>query len=214
MTGFPRLRSIAKVALILSVAALPLTAQVARAASAPEATVSGLYDTLLATMKNGGALGEQGRYAKLDPAIHQNFAIEQMTKAAIGPAAWTNLSPAQQQQAVEAFGRYITAQYADRFTGYSGEQFKVTGAQTSPYGQIVQSQIVKSNGDPVAINYLMVQSGDNWRIADVYLSGTISQVATLRSEFASTLRSQGIGGLIDALNHKADILVASNNRAS
>lgn len=211
---FSGLRSIAKLTLVLSVAVLPLATAPARAASAPEATVLGLYDTLLATMKDGGALGEQGRYAKLDPAIHHSFAIEQMAKTAIGSAAWGSLTPTQQQQAANAFARYITAQYADRFDGYSGEQFKVTGAQSSPYGQIVQSQIVKSNGEPVTINYLMVQSGDSWRIADVYLSGTISQVATLRSEFSATLRSQGIGGLIDALNHKADIIVASNNRAS
>jgi phospholipid transport system substrate-binding protein len=207
--------SIVKISLALALALSPMIGgQALAAAPGPQETVSGLYDTLLATMKDSGALGEQGRYAKLDPAIHQAFAIDQMAKTAIGPAAWGTLSVAQQQQAAAAFGRYITATYADRFDGYSGEQFKVTGDQTTAYGKIVQSQIIRTSGEPVALNYLMVQNGDSWRIADVYLSGTISQVATLRSEFAATLRNQGIDGLVNALNHKADIIVASNNRAS
>ena len=69
---------------------------------------------------------------------------------------------------------------------------------------IVQTRIVKSNGEPVHINYLM---RDN-KIADVYLNGTISELATRRSEFASILRTRGINGLIAMLNTKADALSA------
>lgn len=200
--------------LALFLAAFLLVPGQGRAAAAgPQDLISGLYDSLLATMKDSEALGEQGRYNKLDPVIQRSFAIEQMTRMTVGPA-WASLSATEQQQATQAFRRYITATYADRFDGYSGEQFRVLGEQSSPFGTIVQSQIVKSNGEPVNISYLVVQTGDIWRIADVYLTGTISQMATLRSEFSTTLRTQGIAGLIQALNHKADILVASNTKAS
>jgi phospholipid transport system substrate-binding protein len=43
-------------------------------------------------------------------------------------------------------------------------------------------------------------------VADVYLDGTISQLATQRSEFAAILHRQGVDGLITALNRKADLL--------
>jgi ABC-type transporter MlaC component len=40
------------------------------------------------------------------------------------------------------------------------------------------------------------------------LNGTISELATRRSEFASILRTRGINGLIAMLNTKADALSA------
>jgi phospholipid transport system substrate-binding protein len=73
---------------------------------------------------------------------------------------------------------------------------------------MITSQITKSNGEPVHINYLMRQNGGVWQIADVYLDGTISELATRRSEFASILRAQGIAGLIATLNAKANTLSA------
>ncbi|HEX6840514.1 MAG TPA: ABC transporter substrate-binding protein, partial [Stellaceae bacterium] len=74
-----------------------------------------------------------------------------------------------------------------------------------PYGasQLVETRIVKPDGEPVSINYLMRHDGDGWRIGDVYLTGTISELATRRAEFSSVLRSQGVDGLIQALNRKA-----------
>ena len=58
------------------------------------------------------------------------------------------------------------------------------------------------------VNYLMRQNGGSWQIADVYLNGTISELATRRSEFGSILRTRGINGLIQVLNTKADALSA------
>ena len=84
----------------------------------------------------------------------------------------------------------------------------MTGEQPSPGGTLITTEIVKSNGEPVRLNYLMRQNGGLWRIADVYLNGTISELATRRSEFGSILRAQGIDGLIAMLNTKADILAA------
>jgi phospholipid transport system substrate-binding protein len=55
---------------------------------------------------------------------------------------------------------------------------------------------------------MMRRNGDSWLISDIYLDGAISEVATRRSEFAAILKSQGIDGLIAALNRKADILTA------
>jgi phospholipid transport system substrate-binding protein len=181
------------------------------AAPGPEDTVRSFYDTLLDTMRNGPSLGDRGRYEKLAPVIGQVFDIPYMAQMAVGPT-WASLTPAQKQQLIEAFGRYVAATYAERFDDYSGEQFRVTGEQPYGSGVVVQSQIVKSDGEPVSINYLMRKDGDTWRVADVYLTGTISEVATERSEFSSVLRRQGVDGLIAMLNRKADTLVANNVR--
>jgi phospholipid transport system substrate-binding protein len=130
-----------------------------------------------------------------------------MTRLAVGPD-WNTLSPAQQAQVTDAFRRYVAAVYAERFHKYDGEQLKVTGEEASPAGTVILSQIVPSDGDAVHINYLMRQNGASWQIADVYLNGTISELATRRSEFGSILKTQGINGLIQALNSKASALAS------
>src|SRR5213082_2520238 len=153
------------------------------------------------------AVAPQARAAGGEIAVRRLFDIQFMTRLAVGPE-WTNLTEAQRQQVSQAFERYIAAIYAERFDNYSGEQLKVVGEQNSPGGTIITSQIVKSNGEPVNINYLVRQNGGGWQIADVYLNGTISELATRRSEFASILRTRGINGLIAMLNTKADALSA------
>ena len=55
----------------------------------------------------------------------------------------------------------------------------------------------------------MRRNGNAWQVVDVYLDGTISELATRRSEFSSILRDRGIDGLITALNRKTNALSAT-----
>jgi phospholipid transport system substrate-binding protein len=175
-------------------------------------TVQGLYDALLVTMKSGRTLGQSGRFTQIEPVIRRTFDILSMTRLAVG-AQWAGLSEAQRRQLTESFGRYISAIYADRFDSYAGQQLQVTGEQSNPAGVMVRSQIVKANGEPVKVDYLMRKSGDAWLISDIYLDGAISEVATRRAEFAAILRADGVDGLIAALNRKADMLTGTTARS-
>jgi phospholipid transport system substrate-binding protein len=173
-------------------------------------TVQGLYDALLATMKSGRSLGQSGRFARLEPVIRRTFDIPTMARLSVG-SSWVTLSEVQRQQVIESFGRYVSAIYADRFDSYAGQKLQVTGEQPVAAGLMVKSQIIKANGEPVSVDYLMRRNGDTWLISDIYLDGAISEVATRRSEFGAILKSEGIDGLIAALNRKANILNASTN---
>jgi phospholipid transport system substrate-binding protein len=189
-------------ALLLTIGLLPVSAT---AAPAPEAVVQSFYGTLLSTMRQGPVLGQSGRYAQLAPVVDRTFDIPRMTRLALG-SAWGTLDPAQQRLITSAFARYIAATYADRFETYSGEQLQVSGER--PYGTdlIVETKIVKSNGESTRLDYLLRQDQGSWRISDVYLDGTISQLAVHRAEFNSILRREGVDGLVTALNRKVDLL--------
>ena len=176
-------------------------------------TVQDLYDALLSTMKNGRTLGQNGRFTQLEPIIRRTFDIASMVRLSVG-SSWASLTDAQRQQMAESFGRYISAIYADRFDSYAGQKLQVTGEQPNAVGVMVRSQIVKANGELVKVDYMMRRNGDSWLISDIYLDGAISEVATRRSEFAAILKSQGIDGLIAALNRKADILTATMAKTS
>src|SRR5262245_53497631 len=158
---------------------LNLAAPVAALAAGPEDNVNAFHETLISTMRNGRTLGESGRYARIEPVIHRLFDLPFMSRLAIG-ARWTTLSAAQQQRAIAAFGAYIAATYADRFDSYSGQRLEIVGQQPSSSGIIVKTRIVRSNGEPVRVDYTMRQNDGTWQISDVYLDGTISQLATQR----------------------------------
>jgi phospholipid transport system substrate-binding protein len=201
----------ATVAAVLGLATLPYPAHSAPASGGD--TVQGLYDALLNTMKNGRTLGQSGRFSQLEPVIRRTFDISSMVRLSVSPS-WATLTEAQRQQLTESFGRYISAIYADRFDNYAGQKLQVTGEQPAAADAMVRSQIVKANGEPVNVDYMMRRNGDSWLISDIYLYGAISEVATRRSEFAAILKSQGVDGLIAALNRKADLLTATTAKAS
>ena len=189
-----------------------LSASVHAAPASGSSTVQGLYDALLSTMKNGRTLGQAGRFAQLAPVIRHSFDIGWMARLSVGPT-WTGLSDAQRQEVSESIGRYMSAIYADRFDSYAGQQLEVIGEQPAVSGVMVKSRIIKANGEPVKVDYAMRQAGDGWLISDIYLDSAISEVATRRSEFAAILKSDGIDGLIAALNRKADILTGTTAKS-
>ena len=158
-------------------------------------------------MKNGRMLGQSGRFSQVDPVIRRSFDIASMARLSIGPS-WTGLSDVQHLQVTDSFGRYISAIYADRFDSYAGQKLEMTGEQPAASGSMVRSQIIKANGEPVKVDYLIRRNGVAWLISDIYLDGAISEVATRRSEFSAILKNEGAEGLIAALNRKTDALIS------
>ena len=212
--GTPRRRSkIGGLCIALSLAVGIFAESAAALAVNPQDNVRGFYDTLLTTMRNGPTLGQSGRYARLAPVVDRVFDVPSMTRLAVGPT-WATLPPAQQQQLIDAFRHYVAATYADRFDSYSGQQLQVTGERTYNADVIVQTKIVKSDGDTTTLDYLMHQNQGSWQISDVFLDGTISQLAIQRSEFHSILRREGVDGLVMALNRKVDLLGKGVAKAS
>lgn len=180
---------------------------VAQPASDPTAPVRAFYDALLGVMKRAKTLGVRGRYDALAPVIRKSFDLPAMTRIAVGPR-WTSIPADQQSALVDAFSRMTIATYANRFDGYSGERFEVEpNVDARGSGSLVHTRIVQPKGEPVTINYLMRKSGGDWKIVDVYLTGTISELATRRSEFGSILDTGGPKALIGSLTQQADRLL-------
>jgi phospholipid transport system substrate-binding protein len=186
---------------------LPATIAFGRAVAAdsgagPTAVIQRFYDALLSEMKEAKQLTFDQRYQRLAPAVTQTYNLPLMTRLAVGPE-WAHFQPAQQQSVTDAFSRYTISVYANRFNGYSGERFDVDpNPATSPNGPIVQTTLTKSNGEKVSLNYLMRQADAGWQVIDVYLTGTISQLATQRSEFTGVIQQGGADALVRLLDQR------------
>jgi phospholipid transport system substrate-binding protein len=169
----------------------------------PKTTVQAFYDSLEDTMKHGDELGFDGRYQKLEPVIQHTFDVPVMARIAVG-SEWTAFSPDEKERMLDAFNRYMVTTYAARFKSYKGQRFEVGDVkQPADNRSLVETKIIRSNGDPVALNYLFRPSEDgSWKIIDVYLSGAISEMARMRADFSTTVTGGGANALIAALEKK------------
>jgi phospholipid transport system substrate-binding protein len=193
----------------LAIVAGPRAAAAADSDAAPAALIERLYATLLAVMKQAKKLAFDERYSRLAPAIEQAFDLGLMTRIAVGPG-WAGLTADQQRRLSAAFARFIISNYANRFDDYGGERFEVAPTtKPNPNGVIVESTLTKSNGEKVVLNYLVHQgTAGSWKVIDVYLSGTVSEMATRRSEFSAVLQRGGADALVQMIEQRSAALKA------
>lgn len=190
-----------------------LAAPAQQAVPAPEAPESGPHgpasavvdafdDTLLGVMKRADQLGYEGRAKELQPAIEKAFNIPLMTRIIVG-SPWNDWGDDQRSKIIDAFGKLIIATYARRFDGYSGEGFVNNGEKPATSGgTLVTTQLTRPKDPAVTLNYLMRDGDDGPQIVDIFLTGTISELATRRSEFSAVLQQSGYQGLLAALEKK------------
>ncbi|MDE1146977.1 MAG: ABC transporter substrate-binding protein [Azospirillaceae bacterium] len=192
---------------------MPAAAQDAASPEAGDpavARIKGFYDVLLSCMKNAKQLGVKGRAEKLAPAVKDTFDMGTMTRLAVGPG-WAKFSPEQQQAAIDAFTEVTVATYANQFDGYNGETFDVAPApKARGADKIVETKLTPKDQPAVPLNYLMRGAGGDARVVDVYLNGTISQLATRRSEFTSVVAQSGPDGLAQSLKKQAQQLLSGS----
>lgn len=170
--------------------------------AAPRDVVATYQAGLLSVMKRAKELGFAGRVKTLTPIVTAAYDLGSVARRAAG-SGWRKMTPDQRKRYTAAFARFSIATHAARFKSFGGVRFEITGQRQLAANQVlVDTRIVERNGNSTAINYLLLEKGGRWAIVDVYLKGSISEVATRRSEFSSILRDKGADGLIAALRRK------------
>jgi phospholipid transport system substrate-binding protein len=177
----------------------------AAAATDPAAVVGDFNAALVATMKDGKALGLAGRVAKLLPLVKATHDMGGMTRLVAGPV-WVTTAPPERTALTEAFTRHSVNAYATNFASFDGQRFTVQPkVDMRGADALVHSAIVAHDGT-TALNYRLHQTDGGWRIVDVFADG-ISQIAVQRAEFAATLKGGGAAALTAKLTAADDAKV-------
>lgn len=197
----------AALAAVVSFGLAPLKTEGEPAHSAAD-RIGALYGTLIQTMQQAKQLGVKGRYELLAPVLSNTYDIPSMSRTAVGQS-WSALDPGQQAGIIDAFTRMMVANYANQFDGFSGERFEIVQTiDRAPADKLVKTHLIQANGKVVALDYLMRNTGGEWKVVDVYLDGTISELANRRAEFSAILKAGGPTALIDSLRRQGDKLLA------
>lgn len=169
----------------------------------PQAVVLTLQSALLRIMQEAQTMGFEGRYEFLKPVVAETFDVRFMGSKSVG-RYWTKLDADQQALWLTKFAGYLTANYAGNFNQYDGESFEVLGEESSSRNtRVVLTRLNVPSGEDVVLNYRLREvSPAQWRIIDIYLKGTVSELALRRSDFSATLKDRGFEDLTMAIDKK------------
>lgn len=188
----------------LAFAGFVATATPARADIAADAAkfVQGLGDKAIAVVSDPKNTPQQ-RQAVFRELLNANFDVPTIGRFVLG-RYWNAASQPQKDEYQKLFESMIVNVYAERFSQYAGEKFKVTGGR--PEGErdaVVSSQVLRPNGPPVNVAWRVRQKDANFKIIDVVVEN-VSMSVTQRSEFASVIESNGgrFDALLDALRSR------------
>ena len=192
---------------LASAAALALAGAAHADASDPAAAKIESFDAaLIKTLQAGKAAGVQGRAKVIGPAVESSFDLPVMVRFAVGPA-WTMMSPDDQAALQKSFSRFTIANYAKNFDNYNGQKLELDGdVQTRGVDKLVKTKLT-GGGTNVSLAYRMRDNGSGWKIIDVFYNGSISQLTTQRSDFASTLSNGGAKALVAKLDAQTEKLL-------
>lgn len=181
-------------------------ATAAAAAADPEAVARELNAGLLGVMKESVELGYDGREKRLGPIVDAAFDVAFMAEKAIG-REWNKLDDASKQRWVGLFRDFMVANYAGRFTGYDGETFEHLGKQDGAYDTVmVKTRLLVPSQENVDLDYRLRETPDGWRVVDIYLKGSVSELALRRSDYTAVLKRGGFEELATYLRGKIEAL--------
>ena len=131
--------------------------------------------------------------------INRTYDAEKMLKMIIG-AAWKNQDNEKKKELIEVFKKYISKNYLNRFSKIQDVSF------SNEKKEKISSEffLVRSNlnikQEKISIDYLLNLKDNAWKIFDVLLDGSVSEVATKKSEFRIyTKDKKNVDELIKAL---------------
>jgi phospholipid transport system substrate-binding protein len=186
----------------------PTQVTMAVQANPPVAKIEAFHAGLIGIMKDAKKIGFQGRIDRLEPLMESTFDLDFMASKTVG-GYWRKLSDADKQLWIKVFTRITVANYAGRFTGYTGEEFKTLGLEDAQRDQkMVMTKIEIPKDDDVELNYRLRKTDAGWRVIDVYLNGTVSELAMRRSEYSSALKREGFAELVASIETKIEDMKA------
>lgn len=170
--------------------------------SAPVKVIETMHAGMLEVMRTSATTTFEERTAKLGPVIETAYDLDFMGRKSLGKS-FDALSAEDQRRWLEIFHQFMVANYAGRFTSFSGQSFETLGEEPAAQETVlVRTRLVDPGKENVDLAYRLRRQDGTWKIIDVYLKGTVSELALRRSDFTAILDRQGFPALIANLDGK------------
>ena len=144
-----------------------------------------------------------GLYQLVETTLLPHFDTPYAAQLVLGQH-WRNATPDQRKRFVEAFYKSLLYTYGDAMVDFTEDRLKVFPTKVAPEDTkaTVRTEIKRSNGTKVAVNYSMRKVNGAWKAWDVVIDG-ISYVKSYREDYGSEVQQNGLDAVIARLEAKA-----------
>jgi phospholipid transport system substrate-binding protein len=147
--------------------------------------------------------------SKLDALVGNvllpNFDTEYSARLVLGQS-WRTATPEQRKRFVDAFYHSLLRNYGAALIDFTGDRFVVLPYKGDPGDTTatVRTEVKKSTGDKVPVNFSLRKTPDGWKAWDVVIEG-ISYVKSFRTDFASEIQQKGLDDVITRLEKEGRV---------
>jgi phospholipid transport system substrate-binding protein len=187
----------------LAQVAVPATAATAATVElAPDVLMTRIADALLADL-NADREGYRKDPARLralvDRHLLPHFDTDYAARLVLGKH-WRTATEAQRKRFVEAFYQSLMQNYGDALLGFTSDRLKILPYRGEPGATTatVRTEVKRSNGQPVPVNYSLRKTPNGWKAWDVTIEG-ISYVKNFRTDFGAEIDRSGLDAVIQRL---------------
>tara|TARA_B100001248_G_scaffold244277_1_gene213209 strand:- start:629 stop:1234 length:606 start_codon:yes stop_codon:yes gene_type:complete len=136
--------------------------------------------------------------ALMDDVVKNSYDLERMGKMIIG-VKWKQMETKMQEEFINVFKRFISVNYLRRFNKIIDLDFEYQSVRVIEDKFRLAGVILMADNERIKIDYLLGFNNDQWKIFDVLLDGSISEIATKKSDFKKIINEEGVSGLIKNL---------------
>ncbi|MEO8018427.1 MAG: ABC transporter substrate-binding protein [Pseudomonadota bacterium] len=144
-----------------------------------------------------------GLYELVANTLLPHFDTPYAAQLVLGPH-WRTATPDQRKRFVDAFYKSLLYTYGDAMVDFTGDRLKVFPTKVADADEraTVRTEIKRSNGTKVAVNYSLRKSNGEWKAWDVVIDG-ISYVKSYREDYGAEVQQKGLDAVIARLEAKA-----------
>jgi len=144
-----------------------------------------------------------GLYKLVGETLLPNFDTPYAAQLVLGKH-WRDATPDQRKRFVDAFYNSLLYTYGDAMVDFTADRLKVLPTRVVPTDEraTVRTEIKRSNGTKVAVNYSLRKVNGVWKAWDVVIDG-ISYVKSYREDYGAEVEQKGLDAVIARLEARA-----------
>ncbi len=148
---------------------------------------------------------ESNNLKKVKQVVEQVYNNKKMLKIIVGEKKWQELNDNEKEDLYETFLEYISLSYIKRFSKIDDPRFElIKFKKIGEKFNLVETNLIIPSEEKIMIHYLFSKVDNDWKVFDVLLEGTISEIATKKSEFKKIIDENGVSSLASSIRKKID----------